>query len=76
MAEQKRILNQINNHTKKQAELARKEYKSFNLITILIILLAFFSCVAIFLFTNSLDNPVYPNGATKEISGHMKVIIS
>ena len=73
MAEQKRILNHINNHTEKQAELARKEYKRFNLITILIILLAIFSFVAIFLFTNSLDNPVYPNGATKETSGHISL---
>ncbi len=36
MAEQKRILNHINNHTEKQAELARKEYKRFNLINLFI----------------------------------------
>lgn len=75
MAEQKRILNHINNHTEKQAELARKEYKRFNLITILIILLVMFPlCIyTITSFINALDNPVYPNGATKEISGHISL---
>ena len=75
MAEQKRILNHIKNHNERQAELARKEYKRFNLITILIILLVMFPlCIYnISSLTNSLDNPVYPNGATKEISGHISL---
>lgn len=75
MAGQKRILNYINNHTEKQAELARKEYKRFNLITILIIFLVILPlCIYTTIsFTNSLDNPVYPNGATKEILGHISL---
>lgn len=75
MAEQKRILNHINNHTERQAELARKEYRRFNLITILIIVLVMFPlCVyTIFSLTKSFDNPDYPKGATKEISGHISL---
>lgn len=75
MAGQKRILNYINNHTEKQAELARKEYKRFNLITILLIFLVILPlCIYTTIsFTNSLDNPVYPNGATKEILGHISL---
>lgn len=75
MTEQKRILNHIKNHPEKQAELAKKEYKRFNLITILIILLVMFPlCIyTITSFINALDNPVYPNGATKEISGHISL---
>ena len=75
VAEQKRILNHINNHAERQAELARREYKRFNLITILIILLVMFPlCIYIVSsLTNSFDNPVYPNGATKEISGHISL---
>ncbi len=75
MAGQKRILNYINNHTEKQAELARKEYKRFNLITILLIFLVILPlCIYTTIsFTNSLDNPVYPNGATKKILGHISL---
>lgn len=75
MAEQKRILNFINSHPEKQGELAKKEYKRFNLITILIIFLVMFPlCISTILsLTNSFDNPEYPNGATQEISGRISL---
>lgn len=75
MAEQKKILKYINTHTNKQAELAKKEYKIFNLITILIILLVMFPIIifTISSLTKSLNNPDYPNGATKEVGGHISL---
>lgn len=75
MAESKRILNHINNHTERQAELARKEYRRFNLITILIIVLLMVPLYVytIFSLTKSFDNSDYPKGATKEISGHISL---
>lgn len=75
MAEQKRILNHIGRHSEPQADLARKEYKRFNFITILIILLVMLPlCIySISSLMKSVDNPDYPSGATKEISGHISL---
>lgn len=72
---QKRILNFIDNHNEKQAQLAKKEYKRFNLIDLLIILLIVFPlCTYIVLsLTKSLYSNSYPNGATKEKVGYISL---
>ncbi len=75
LVEQKRILNYIDKNPEKQAQLAKKEYKRFNLITILIIVLVMLP-LCIFSITSlmqSIDNPVYPEGATKKIGGHISL---
>ena len=75
MAKQKKILTHIGKHPEQQANLAKKEYKRFNLITILIILLVMIPlCIyTISSLTKSFDNLDYQNGATKEISGHISL---
>ncbi len=75
LKEQKKILNYIDNDKSEVALKAKKEYKRFNLITLGIIFLV---AIPIFVytilsFTNSIDNPKYPNGATKEIVGHISL---
>lgn len=54
---------------------AKKEYKRFNLITLGIIFLVMIplSIYTIVFFTNSIDNPKYPAGATKQIVGRISL---
>ncbi|MGF0040019.1 hypothetical protein ACQRBF_04475 [Peptoniphilaceae bacterium SGI.131] len=75
MAEQKRILNHIDNIKSEMGAKAKKEYKRFNLITLGII---FFVMIPIIIYTllsfmNSIDNPKYPAGATKQIVGRISL---
>lgn len=74
-SELKKILRYIKNHNEEQGKLALKEFKRFNIITILIILLVmlplfFYTLIS---FANSIDNPKYPPGATKEVRGHISL---
>ena len=75
MGQQKRILNYIEKNSDNQAEIAKKEYKRFNIITLLIIILVMFPlCIyTISSFTTSIDNSKYPTGATKKINGHISL---
>jgi hypothetical protein len=75
MAEQKRILNHIDNIKSEMGAKAKKEYKRFNLITLGII---FFVMIPIIIYTllsfmNSIDNPKYPAGATNQIVGRISL---
>lgn len=72
---QKKILNQIDNDTSDIALKAKKEYKRFNLITLGIIFLVMIPLIVYTLvsFMYSNDNPKYPDGATKQIIGHISL---
>jgi len=75
LSKQKRILNHIDNNISDIGIKAKKEYKRFNLITLGIIFLVMipFIIYTILSFTNSIDNPKYPNGATKQIVGRISL---
>lgn len=74
-SKQKKILNHIDNTKSDMGIKAKKEYKRFNLITLGIIFLVMIplSIYTIVSFTNSIDNPKYPAGATKQIVGRISL---
>ncbi len=74
-SENARILDFIKEHPSEEGELARQAYKRTNIITLLIIFIVMIplASYAIISFLNSVDNPVYPNGATKQVNGHISL---
>lgn len=72
---QKKILKHIDNDKSEMALKAKKEYKRFNLITFGIIFLGMIPLIiyTISSFMSSIDNPKYPDGATKQIVGHISL---
>ena len=75
LKKQKKILNHIDNDKSEVALKAKKEYKRFNLITLGIIFLVMIPLIVYTMssFIHSIDNPKYPNGATKQIVGHISL---
>lgn len=75
LKKQKKILKHIDNDKSEVALKAKKEYKRFNLITLGIIFLVMipFIVYTMISFMNSIDNPKYPNGATKQIVGRISL---
>lgn len=75
LKKQKKILNHIDNDKSEIALKAKKEYKLFNHITFGIIFLVMIPLIVynITTFINSIDNPKYPNGATKQIVGRISL---
>ncbi len=75
LKKQEKILRYIDNDKSEMALKAKKEYNRFNLITFGIIFLVMIplSVYTIISFMNSIDNPKYPNGATKQIVGRISL---
>lgn len=75
LKKQKKILSHIDNDKSEIALKAKREYKRFNLITLGIILLVMIPLIVYTMtsFTNSIDKPKYPNGATKQIVGRISL---
>lgn len=75
LRKQKKILSHIDNDKSEIALKAKKEYKRFNLITLGIIFFVMIPFIGYTMrsFINSIDNPKYPNGATKQIVGRISL---